>query len=315
MDRAQAHDLVDGVRQSSRWYHAVSSQRSNLRPDLAHRPEVLEAARLVEGDARPVGQRDQGERDVHPVGAQPRDQRVVERLAEAAAAGGLRREVDRRLAGQPVPRPGAVRRGVGEADHRAVGLGHQEVVAGLGARRAGAASSSSPGRIEVVSELELAISATTRHRRKGEEDRREYYFLADGEFAKRVAEGDFLEHVTYVSGQRYDTLRSEIGRIADAGHVAVLELETEGALKVAEEIPHAVTIFVTAPVTELERRLRERATESAGEIGERLDLAESQLRQADLFDHVVENDEVERAVSELATIVGGYVGPARMSGQ
>ena len=68
-------------------------------------------------------------------------------------------------------------------------------------------------------------------------------------------------------------------------------------------------------MTELERRLRERATESAGEIGERLDLAESQLRQADLFDHVVENDEVERAVSELATIVGGYVGPARMSGQ
>ena len=99
-----------------------------------------------------------------------------------------------------------------------------------------------------ISELELAISATTRHRRKGEEDGREYYFLADGDFAKRVAEGDFLEHVTYVSGQRYGTLRSEIGRIAAAGHVAVLELETEGALKVAEEVPHAVTIFVTAPV-------------------------------------------------------------------
>lgn len=166
-----------------------------------------------------------------------------------------------------------------------------------------------------ISELELAISATTRHRRKGEEDGREYYFLADGEFAKRVAHGDFLEHVTYVSGQRYGTLRSELGRIADAGHVAVLELETEGALKVAEEVPNAVTIFVTAPVTELERRLRERATESAGEIGERIDLAESQLRQAGLFDHVVENDEIERAVSELATVVRGCLGPARMSGQ
>jgi guanylate kinase len=170
--------------------------------------------------------------------------------------------------------------------------------------------------IEELRELELAISATTRLQRAAEEDGREYYFLSDGEFARRVARGDFLEHVTYVSGQRYGTLRSEIGRIAETGHVAVLELETEGALKVAEEVPGAVTIFVTAPVTELERRLRERATESAGEIGERLDLAESQLRQANLFDHVVENDEVARAVTELATIVRGRLAAAgTMSGQ
>jgi guanylate kinase len=85
--------------------------------------------------------------------------------------------------------------------------------------------------------------------------------------------------------------------------VAVLELETEGALNVADELPAAVTIFVTAPVSELERRLRERATESAGEIGQRLDIAESQLTQADSFDHVVANDELERAVEELASIV------------
>jgi guanylate kinase len=85
--------------------------------------------------------------------------------------------------------------------------------------------------------------------------------------------------------------------------VAVLELETEGALNVADELPAAVTIFVTAPVSELERRLRERATESAGEIGERLDLAESQLTQAGSFSHGVANDELERAVDELEGIV------------
>jgi guanylate kinase len=167
-----------------------------------------------------------------------------------------------------------------------------------------------------LEDLRLAISATTRLQRRGEENGREYYFLSDGEFARRVAQGEFLEHVTYVSGQRYGTLRSEIDRIARAGHVAVLELETEGALKVAEEVPNAVTIFVTAPVTELERRLRERATESAGEIGERIDLAERQLREADLFDHIVENDEVDRAVAELVTIVRGRVNAnATMSGQ
>lgn len=154
-----------------------------------------------------------------------------------------------------------------------------------------------------VAQLRLAVSATTRLRRAGEEDGRDYYFLSDGEFARRVASDEFLEHVTYVSGQRYGTLRSEVGRIAAAGHACVLELETEGALKVKEELSHAVTIFVTAPLAELERRLRERATESAGEIGERLDLAESQLRQAEMFDHVVENDDVVSAVDELAGIV------------
>lgn len=157
--------------------------------------------------------------------------------------------------------------------------------------------------LERVAELELAVSATTRLQRSGEEHGREYYFLSDGDFATRVARGDFLEHVTYVSGQRYGTLRSEVERIAGAGRVAVLELETEGALNVADELSTAVTIFVTAPVSELERRLRERATESAGEIGQRLDIAENQLGQAGSFDYVVANDELDRAVEELESIV------------
>src|SRR5215831_5923273 len=149
--------------------------------------------------------------------------------------------------------------------------------------------------LERLPELELAVSATTRLRRHGEYEGRDYYFLSDGEFARRVAAGEFLEHVTYVSGQRYGTLASEVDRIAAEGHLCVLELETEGALKVKEEVPGAVTIFVSAPLSELERRLRERATESAGEIGERLDLAESQLRQEGMFDYVVSNDELSRA--------------------
>jgi guanylate kinase len=153
-----------------------------------------------------------------------------------------------------------------------------------------------------VSELELAVSATTRLRRDAEVDGRDYYYLSEGDFARRVANGEFLEHVTYVSGQRYGTLRAEVERIGRQGKIAVLELETEGALKVAEEMPDVVTVFITAPRAELERRLRERATESAGEIGERLDLAESQLLQASLFDHVVENDDLERAVNELVAI-------------
>ena len=154
-----------------------------------------------------------------------------------------------------------------------------------------------------VPDLELAVSATTRLRREGEIEGRDYYYLSEADFARRVANGEFLEHITYVSGQRYGTLREEVERIGNEGRITVLELETEGALKVAEELPGVVTVFVTAPRAELERRLRERATESAGEIGERLDLAESQLLQASLFDHVVENDDLAQALDELVQIV------------
>jgi guanylate kinase len=156
---------------------------------------------------------------------------------------------------------------------------------------------------ERVPELELSVSATTRLRRPGEEDGIHYWFLPEVEFARRVAAGEFLEHVTFVSGQRYGTLRSEVDRIAGLGKVPLLELETEGALKVRDEDSHAVTIFIRAPVAELERRLRERATESAGEIGERIDLARSQLLQAQEFDYIVENDELDHAAGELEGIV------------
>jgi guanylate kinase len=157
--------------------------------------------------------------------------------------------------------------------------------------------------LERVADLEVAVSATTRRRRSREEDGREYWFLSDAEFVRRVHDGDFLEHVTYVSGKRYGTLRSEVDRIAGEGKIPVLELETEGALNVKDDVSGAVTIFITAPIPELERRLRERASESEGEIGERIGLARKQLAQADRFDYVVVNDDLERAARELEEVV------------
>ena len=164
--------------------------------------------------------------------------------------------------------------------------------------------------VERVPGIEVTVSATTRERRGGEEDGREYWFLSDENFLARVARGEFLEHVEYVYGHRYGTLRSELDRIAANGHVPLLELETEGALHVKQAVPGAVTIFISARVDELERRLRERATESAGEIGERIELARKQLEQAGEFDHVISNDDLERAVSELTALVRGLLSPA-----
>ena len=159
------------------------------------------------------------------------------------------------------------------------------------------------GLLERVPVLDVAVSATTRPQRPGEENGREYWFLSDDEFARRVDEGDFLEHVPYVSGRRYGTLWSEIERIAAEGRVCTLELELEGALTVQEKIAGSVTIFIAADVPELERRLRERATESTGEIGERIALARAQLEQAHRFRYMVRNDDLERATSALTALV------------
>jgi guanylate kinase len=170
--------------------------------------------------------------------------------------------------------------------------------------------------LERVPELELAVSATTREQRPGEQDGRDYWFLSESEFADRLERGGFLEHVEFPWGQRSGTLRSELDRIAAAGRVPLLELETQGALVVRDEVPGSVTIFVKAPsFAELERRLRERATESAGEIGERLELARRQLAQEGEFHHVVVNDDLERATAELVEIVRGELQRAAISPQ
>ena len=160
-------------------------------------------------------------------------------------------------------------------------------------------------------ELELAVSATTRDRRKDEENGREYWFISDSEFDEKLAGGQFLEHVEFPWGQRSGTLRSEIARITGKGKIPLLDLEPQGALDVKNTVPGAVTIFVEAPsFEENERRLRARATESEGEIEDRLELARKQLSQANEFDYLVVNDDLGRALGELAEIVRSKVSGA-----
>ena len=167
--------------------------------------------------------------------------------------------------------------------------------------------------VERIPELEVAVSATTRPLRPGEENGREYWFLEEDEFTRRVADGGFLEWVEYVSRWRYGTLRSEIDRIAANGRVCVLELELDGALHVQVESAAACTIFIAAVVAELERRLRERATESTGEIDARIALARHQLEQAHRFRYMVRNDDVVRAGEVLSAIVERELVLASMS--
>jgi guanylate kinase len=160
--------------------------------------------------------------------------------------------------------------------------------------------------LERVPELELAVSATTRAQREGEENGRDYWFVSREEFDRRLANGDFLEWVEWPWGEhkRAGTLWSEIERITGSGRPVLLELETGGALAVRDRIPGSVTIFITAPNREeLERRLRARGTESEGEIEERLAQALEQSKLAGEFSYTIVNDDLERAIGELEGVV------------
>ena len=159
------------------------------------------------------------------------------------------------------------------------------------------------GLLERVPGLELSVSATTRAPRPGEEDGVHYHFLSDAQFRDRVGAGDFVEHASY-SGNRYGTLRSELDRRVAAGVPVVLEIEVQGARQVREAMPDAVQVFIAPPSLEALRvRLVGRGTDDAEAVSERLRTAERELEAQPEFGHVVVNDRLDEATSELAEIV------------
>jgi guanylate kinase len=167
--------------------------------------------------------------------------------------------------------------------------------------------------LERVPGLELSVSATTREPRRGEVDGRDYHFLGAEEFERRVRAGEFLEHAAY-SGHRYGTLRSEVeGRLAE-GRSVVLEIELQGARQVRAAVADAVLVFIAPPKpAALRERLEGRGTDSAEEIAERLRTADLELAAQEEFQHVVVNDEVERAAGELERIVREELGESLQS--
>jgi guanylate kinase len=152
-------------------------------------------------------------------------------------------------------------------------------------------------------DLELSVSATTRPPRAGEVDGRDYHFLTPEEFERRVETGDFLEHATYI-GHRYGTLREEVERRLEEGRSVVLEIEVQGARQVRDAMPEAVQIFIAPPDPQaLRNRLETRGTDSAEAIERRLRTAVTELEAQGEFPHVVVNDEVQKASSELEGLV------------
>lgn len=156
---------------------------------------------------------------------------------------------------------------------------------------------------EELPELELSTSATTRAPRPGEADGREYHFLDEAEFERRVQRDEFVEYATY-SGNRYGTLSSEIeSRIKD-GRPVILEVELQGARQIRNRIPDSVEVFILPPTPEvLRERLLSRGTDDEAAIDRRLETAATELEAAGEFEHRVVNGDVEVATEQLAAVI------------
>lgn len=148
-------------------------------------------------------------------------------------------------------------------------------------------------------ELSFSVSATTRDPRESETDGEDYHFLSEAAFRRRVENGDVLEYEEVYPGQFYGTLRSEVEEKAADGGV-LLDIDVRGARNVKDTFgDDALVIFIAPPsMAELRRRLTRRGTETDRSMQDRLERAEIEIQQADSFDAVVVNDELDEAVEE-----------------
>ena len=154
-------------------------------------------------------------------------------------------------------------------------------------------------------ELRFSISYTTRKPRRNEADGVDYLFVTEEEFMRLREQGEMLEYAK-VFDNYYATSRSQVEKhLADNRNV-ILEIDWQGARQVRESMPECITIFILPPsVAELERRLRDRRTDSAEVIERRLRDALSDMSHWTEFDHVIINDDLNRAIAELEDVLDG----------
>ncbi len=148
-----------------------------------------------------------------------------------------------------------------------------------------------------------SVSATTRAPRPGEINGVNYHFLSKDEFERLIENGGMLEYANYC-GNYYGTPKKPVEDMLTEGKNVILEIEVQGALKVMEKCPEAVSVFILPPsLKELRRRLHKRGTETEEVIEKRIGEAAGEIRKAVNYDYVMINGELEIAVSDLLSII------------
>jgi len=153
-------------------------------------------------------------------------------------------------------------------------------------------------------QVEFSVSATTRAQRSGEQDGVDYHFLDAAEFERRVERREFLEWARY-NGRCYGTLRAPMVRALAEGRVFVLEIEVQGTRQLREAEVEGLYLFIVPPdFEELRRRLQRRGSDSPAEIEDRLRIAQEELRAASLYDHVIENPDLQATIRRVEELIG-----------
>lgn len=149
----------------------------------------------------------------------------------------------------------------------------------------------------------FAVNATTRPMRPSEREGVDYYFVSHEDFARLITEGELLEHAV-VYGQHKGVLRREVRKLLGAGRDVLLRTDIQGARYIKSIVPAAVTIFIAPPsLKEMERRMTERGGDSPEQVRIRLETAREEMASAPEFDYTVVNDDLDRAVEEIATVI------------
>lgn len=158
-------------------------------------------------------------------------------------------------------------------------------------------------------DLEFSISACSRPARKNEEDGRDYYFLSQDNFIQKIKNGEFVEWEEVYKDHFYGTLRGEVERIRNKGKHVVFDIDVQGGLNLKKTFgEEALAIFVMPPsVEELEKRLKRRSTDDPEKIRLRILKAESELKYAELFDRIIYNNDLEKAVKEAEEMVLDFI--------
>lgn len=158
-------------------------------------------------------------------------------------------------------------------------------------------------------DLVFSVSATNRKPREGEVDGVNYHFLSDQEFNDLISEGAFVEYEQVYPGRYYGTLRSEIENRLAAGHNVILDIDVCGGVNVKEQFgDQALALFIEPPtVEELQRRLEKRGSESLEAIKERVSRAEYELSFRPMYDYVITNDELPRAIAQVECIIREFI--------
>jgi len=156
--------------------------------------------------------------------------------------------------------------------------------------------------------LEFSISATSRQKRVEEIDGKDYYFLSAEDFKSKIKAEEFLEWEEVYRDNFYGTLKTEINRIWKIGKHVIFDIDVSGGLRIKRKFPdETLAIFVKPPsIDELKIRLKKRKTESDDKINMRVAKASAELATAPLFDVIIENDNLEKALKEAETIVDGF---------